>query len=175
MDITLNYLLGIRGRIFAIHFIYVFKRLPITVSHIKPSLHFAVPSYPKVTSPKLLYTNNSRFHLISADAPVKFFDDQVMRDAKVIDVSPDGRASFEIRITPYYGNINGVLHGGAAGVIFDMLTTPALAPLSRPDYWEYVYNNPGCFCSRALTPPRKNEHGSLQYTDANPALVSSVA
>jgi acyl-coenzyme A thioesterase 13 len=85
---------------------------------------------------------NPRFHLISADAPVKYFDDQVMRDAKVIDGSPDGRASFEIRITPYYGNINGVLHGGAAGVIFDMLTTPALAPLSRPDYWEYVYHYP---------------------------------
>lgn len=65
-----------------------------------------------------------------------------MRDAKVIDGSPDGRASFEIRITPYYGNINGVLHGGAAGVIFDMLTTAALAPLSRPDYWEYVYHRP---------------------------------
>lgn len=101
-----------------------------------------IPSFPRSAGSKLLYTNNSRFHLISADAPVKYFDDQVMRDAKVIDGSPDGRASFEIRITPYYGNINGVLHGGAAGVIFDMLTTPALAPLARPDYWEYVLHHP---------------------------------
>ena len=101
-----------------------------------------IPFPSRFESPEPQYTNNTRFHLISADAPVKYFDDQVMRDAKVIDGSPDGRASFEIRITPYYGNINGVLHGGAAGVIFDMLTTPALAPLSKPDYWEYVCQHP---------------------------------
>ncbi|KFY41771.1 hypothetical protein V494_02800 [Pseudogymnoascus sp. VKM F-4513 (FW-928)] len=79
-----------------------------------------------------------RFRLISADAPEKFFDDQVMRDTKVIDGHPDGRASFEFPTTPYYGNINGVLHGGAIAVIFDMLSTPALAPLSRPDYWDFL-------------------------------------
>jgi acyl-coenzyme A thioesterase 13 len=88
------------------------------------------------------FTYNFRFQLISADSPLKFFDDQVMRDTKVIDGSPDGRASFELCITPYYGNINGVLHGGAAGVIFDMLTTAALAPLSKPGYWEYVFHHP---------------------------------
>lgn len=34
-----------------------------------------------------------------------------------------------------YGNYNGVLHGGAAGVIFDMLTTIALGPVARPGFW----------------------------------------
>lgn len=136
------YLLAIRGGTSAIHILLSFLSgcyhafLYQTCPFILPPLH------PKDYKLNALYTyNNSRFHLISADAPVKYFDDQVMRDAKVVDGSPDGRASFEIRITPYYGNINGVLHGGAAGVIFDMLTTPALAPLSRPDYWEYVFHN----------------------------------
>jgi hypothetical protein len=33
------------------------------------------------------------------------------------------------------GNYNGVMHGGAAGVIFDMLTTIALGPVARPGFW----------------------------------------
>lgn len=35
-----------------------------------------------------------------------------------------------------YRNLNGVMHGGAFGVIFDMLTTIALGPISRPGFWE---------------------------------------
>ena len=61
-----------------------------------------------------------------------------MKNAKLIDGHPSGRASFTLSITADYGNINGVMHGGAAGVIFDMCTTVALAPLSKPGYWEYV-------------------------------------
>lgn len=38
-------------------------------------------------------------------------------------------------ISEDFGNYNGVLHGGAAGVIFDMLTTIALGPISRPGFW----------------------------------------
>jgi acyl-coenzyme A thioesterase 13 len=30
------------------------------------------------------------------------------------------------------------MHGGAAGVIFDMCTTTALGPLARPGFWEWV-------------------------------------
>jgi acyl-coenzyme A thioesterase 13 len=30
------------------------------------------------------------------------------------------------------------MHGGAAGVIFDMATTTALCPLARPGYWEFM-------------------------------------
>lgn len=49
-----------------------------------------------------------------------------------------------VPITTRDANINGVMHGGAYGVIFDMLTTIALAPVSRPGYWE-------CVCSRQHT------------------------
>jgi acyl-coenzyme A thioesterase 13 len=30
------------------------------------------------------------------------------------------------------------MHGGAAGVIFDMATTTALCPLARPNFWEFM-------------------------------------
>lgn len=30
------------------------------------------------------------------------------------------------------------MHGGAAGVIFDMSTTSALCPLARPGFWEFM-------------------------------------
>lgn len=74
---------------------------------------------------------------MAADAPADgFFDKRVMANAKLIDASSAGTAAFELPITREYGNINGVMHGGAAGVIFDMCTTVALAPLSKPGYWE---------------------------------------
>lgn len=38
-------------------------------------------------------------------------------------------------IGPAWRNYNGVMHGGAAGVIFDMLTTIALGPVARPGFW----------------------------------------
>lgn len=61
-----------------------------------------------------------------------------MKDAKLIDASSRGACSFQLTISTYYGNINGVMHGGAAGVIFDMLTTVALAPLSKHGYWDFL-------------------------------------
>lgn len=45
-------------------------------------------------------------------------------------------ATFAVPISSAYGNINGVMHGAAAAVIYDMLTTCALGPLGRPGYWE---------------------------------------
>lgn len=41
----------------------------------------------------------------------------------------------KLSIGPELANYNGVMHGGAAGVIFDMLTTIALGPVSRPGFW----------------------------------------
>lgn len=78
-----------------------------------------------------------------------------MRDCEVLDASvgpphdvpgvvagrptPDVgiRASCTTRllIGAELGNYNGVMHGGAAGVIFDMLTTIALGPVARPGFW----------------------------------------
>ncbi|KAF3766472.1 hypothetical protein M406DRAFT_330286 [Cryphonectria parasitica EP155] len=43
-----------------------------------------------------------------------------------------------IFIGPEFSNYNGVMHGGAAGVIFDMLTTIALGPVARPGFWAFL-------------------------------------
>jgi acyl-coenzyme A thioesterase PaaI-like protein len=60
-----------------------------------------------------------------------------MENVKLIDASPAGAVDFEFHIDEQYTNINGVMHGGAAGVIFDMCTTTALGPLAKPGFWEY--------------------------------------
>lgn len=77
-----------------------------------------------------------------------------MTDAKVLDASigppvgpqPSGQMAppsvvcsslISLHLGPSYGNLNGVIHGGAFGVIFDMLTTVALGAISRPGFWEY--------------------------------------
>jgi hypothetical protein len=62
-----------------------------------------------------------------------------MDSLKIIDASPAGTVDFEFYIDESYTNLNGVMHGGAAGVIFDMATTTALGPLARPGFWEYVF------------------------------------
>ncbi|KAF2755992.1 thioesterase family protein-like protein [Pseudovirgaria hyperparasitica] len=81
-----------------------------------------------------------RYHLIAAKLPKKRieWDDEVMRNAKLIDASPSGHVVFHIDITPHFANINGVLHGGAASTIFDMLTTSALCPLARPGQFTFL-------------------------------------
>ena len=61
-----------------------------------------------------------------------------MENVKLIDASPAGTVDFEFLIDERYSNINGVMHGGAAGVIFDMCTTTALGPLAKPGFWEYA-------------------------------------
>lgn len=66
----------------------------------------------------------------------KGFDRHVMDNLKIIDASPLGTVTFELTIDESYANLNEVMHGGAAGVIFDMGTTTALGPLAKPGYWE---------------------------------------
>jgi hypothetical protein len=60
-----------------------------------------------------------------------------MENMKLIDAGPEGSVLFELYIDDRYGNLNDVMHGGAAGVIFDMGTTTALGPLAKPGYWLY--------------------------------------
>lgn len=79
-----------------------------------------------------------------------------MDKAELLDAGPEGSVAFRFTITQRYANLNGelallkslismrvlsakgVLHGGAAGVLFDMFTTIALGPIARPGYWEYA-------------------------------------
>ena len=111
----------------------------------------AVPSNAR----RLSLTN--RWNLISKDTAFKGFDSYVMTQSKLLDASlgpppsialaPAGSvpspavlasSTCSLVIDQQFGNLNGVMHGGAYGVVFDMLTTVALGPLSRPGFWEYV-------------------------------------
>ena len=61
-----------------------------------------------------------------------------MSSLKLIDASPKGTVTYTLLIDPSYANLNGVMHGGAAGVIFDMATTTALGPIARKGYWDFM-------------------------------------
>ncbi|KAG8162695.1 hypothetical protein KVR01_007173 [Diaporthe batatas] len=102
-----------------------------------------------------------RYNLVRARVGTAF-DNATMENCEVLDASvgppsrlvvgdgssssarptPDAgvRASCTTRllIGAELGNYNGVMHGGAAGVIFDMLTTIALGPVARPGFWSFL-------------------------------------
>jgi acyl-coenzyme A thioesterase 13 len=59
-----------------------------------------------------------------------------MSTVRLLNATMDGTVHFEFEIDERYANVNGVMHGGAAGVFFDMCTTTALGPLARPGFWE---------------------------------------
>jgi acyl-coenzyme A thioesterase 13 len=52
--------------------------------------------------------------------------------------SPLATADFNLLVSVEYSNLNQVMHGGAAALIFDMCTTSALGPLARPGYWDFM-------------------------------------
>ncbi|OJD39085.1 thioesterase family protein [Diplodia corticola] len=81
-----------------------------------------------------------RYKLIAAQRPHGHvdFDSEVMNKMKLVDAGPEGFVQFELTIGNEFSNLNDVMHGGAAGVIFDMATTSALNPLSRPDFWFFM-------------------------------------
>ena len=59
-----------------------------------------------------------------------------MSSVKLLSATPKGELEFELVSSEFYGNLNRVMHGGAAALIFDMCTTSALGPLARPGHWE---------------------------------------
>lgn len=85
---------------------------------------------------RLLFANDNRYHLIARSKEFKGFDRHLMESLKIVDASETGTVDFELLMDERYTNLNGVMHGGAAGVIFDMCTTSALGPLAKPGFWE---------------------------------------
>jgi hypothetical protein len=77
-----------------------------------------------------------RFHLLAKARDYNGFDLELMRSVKILSATPKGEVVFELVSDERYGNLNGVMHGGAAGLIFDMCTTSALGPVARPGFWE---------------------------------------
>ncbi|KFY46803.1 hypothetical protein V494_00321 [Pseudogymnoascus sp. VKM F-4513 (FW-928)] len=51
---------------------------------------------------------------------------------------PTGKVVFEYTCQPSHANRLGNLHGGCASTIFDIATTVALVPISKPDFWKFV-------------------------------------
>jgi len=79
-----------------------------------------------------------RYQAIAISKNFTGYDRHIMDTVKIIDASPEGTVDFEFLIDERYANLNGVMHGGAAGVIFDMCTTTALGPLAKPGYWDFL-------------------------------------
>ncbi|KAF2715144.1 thioesterase family protein-like protein [Pleomassaria siparia CBS 279.74] len=81
-----------------------------------------------------------RYKLLATQRPQNHvdFDREVMKNMKIVDAGTDGSVSFELTVGPNFSNLNDVMHGGAAGVIFDMATTSALCPVAKPGYWEFL-------------------------------------
>lgn len=81
-----------------------------------------------------------RYRLLAAQRPAHHvdFDHEVMNNMKLVDAGPEGTVVFELFVSERYSNLNDVMHGGAAGVIFDMATTSALCPVAKPGYWEFL-------------------------------------
>jgi len=55
-----------------------------------------------------------------------------------IPASPNPTATFELTIDQYYANLNGIMHGGAMSLLFDMATLCAVAPIQREGYWDFM-------------------------------------
>ncbi|EFW13910.1 hypothetical protein D8B26_005919 [Coccidioides posadasii str. Silveira] len=68
----------------------------------------------------------------------KGYDRQLMHDLRLIDAEPTGGALWEMDVTEHWVNMNGVMHGGAYAVIFDMCTAIAMNPIARDGYWEFL-------------------------------------
>jgi len=51
--------------------------------------------------------------------------------------TPRPTVTFEMTITPNFGNRLDNMHGGAVALVYDMCTTMAVAPISRKDFWHF--------------------------------------
>ncbi|KAL1955786.1 hypothetical protein VTO42DRAFT_8106 [Malbranchea cinnamomea] len=65
------------------------------------------------------------------------YDKPLIEQVRLVDAHPNG-VTWELDVTEYWTNMNGVMHGGAYGVIFDMCTAIAMNPISKADYWDFL-------------------------------------
>jgi len=85
-----------------------------------------------------------RYHKIAATSSYAGIDLHLMTNLKLVSASstpassPLSTADFELVVDESFSNLNQVMHGGAAALIFDMCTTSALGPLARPGYWDFM-------------------------------------
>jgi len=81
-----------------------------------------------------------RYHLIATSRSFAGFDLHLMRSLTLLSATstPQSTATFSLLIEETYSNMNNVMHGGAAGVIFDMCTTSALGPIAKPGFWDFM-------------------------------------
>jgi hypothetical protein len=55
-----------------------------------------------------------------------------MENLKIVDAGIDGSVTFELNVSPNFSNLNDVMHGGAAGVIFGMYYRTVLSSWQYP-------------------------------------------
>jgi len=67
----------------------------------------------------------------------KCYDRPLYRDVRFESASlgPPTRVSYLFTVRPEHCNKNGVLHGGCATTLIDVLTTSILFGIRRPDFW----------------------------------------
>jgi hypothetical protein len=116
---------------------YYIQSIPFPLSNSPFVAHLPHPPLPHHYPIHLTQTNPPpRFHLLAKARDYNGFDLELMRSVKILSATPKGEVVFELVSDERYGNLNGVMHGGAAALIFDMCTTSALGPVARPGFWE---------------------------------------
>jgi acyl-coenzyme A thioesterase 13 len=95
--------------------------------------HFKIPVHSSDSSPE------DRVRTVIAtfadDPNYRGFDTEGLQTVKCVAASPETKTvAFEMTITPILCNKNRVLHGGAAAMLLDMLTSTILGMLSKPGY-----------------------------------------
>ncbi|KAH8704033.1 HotDog domain-containing protein [Talaromyces proteolyticus] len=76
---------------------------------------------------------------IIAEKSFKGYDVKLLTESiKFVDADPSGWSVWEFTADETWCNINGVLHGGAYALIFDMCTALTMQTVSKAGYWDFL-------------------------------------